>query len=187
MRLLQGLGHFARGVAGSLLLTNQSSLAGRYRRWFYWTECLIDTNVVIANRNNFICGSDCALYHGTYILNKGGTLTMGTNSHFGAMCFVNVNEGSVVVGNNVAIGPHTTLAAYSNGYSKGKLVTEVRVCEDIEIGNNVFIGAGSTLLPGCVIEDNVIVGAGALVRGRLKQNTIYVGVPCKPIREGWYY
>lgn len=37
----------------------------------------------------------------------------------------------------------------------------------IEIGNNVFIGSRCTILPGSKIEDNVIVGAGSLVCGKL--------------------
>ncbi len=37
----------------------------------------------------------------------------------------------------------------------------------IEIGNNVFIGSRSTVLLGTKIEDNVIIGAGSLVTGRI--------------------
>lgn len=39
----------------------------------------------------------------------------------------------------------------------------------IEIGNNVFIGSRSTILPGTLIEDNVIIGAGSLVTGKISQ------------------
>lgn len=35
----------------------------------------------------------------------------------------------------------------------------------IEIGNNVFIGSRSIILPDTIIEDNVIIGAGSLVHG----------------------
>ena len=38
----------------------------------------------------------------------------------------------------------------------------------IEIGNNVFIGSRCVVLPDTMIEDNIIVGAGSLVRGRLR-------------------
>jgi acetyltransferase-like isoleucine patch superfamily enzyme len=51
--------------------------------------------------------------------------------------------------------------------------------EKIKIANNVFIGYGAVILPGTVIEDNVIVGAGSIARGRLKTNSIYAGVPTK--------
>ena len=51
----------------------------------------------------------------------------------------------------------------------------------IVIGNNVFVGKGSTILPGTFIEDNVIIGAGSIVRGVLKRNSVYAGIPVKYI------
>lgn len=56
-----------------------------------------------------------------------------------------------------------------------------RIIKPITIGNNVFIGARCTLLPGTVIEDNVIVGACSVVKGKVKSGTIVAGNPAKPI------
>lgn len=56
-----------------------------------------------------------------------------------------------------------------------------RIIKPITIGNNVFIGARCTLLPGTVIEDNVIVGACSVVKGKVKSGTIIAGNPAKPI------
>lgn len=186
MNRIIGLYRFATGALKSCLQMNTSPLAAKLRSRLYRTRCFIDTNVVIVDPKNFQCGIGCALYNGTYILNSGGILSIGNNSHFGSMCVVNVAKGRVVIGDHVAIGPHTSIAAYSNAYGKGRLVTETHVTSDIHIGSNVFIGAGCTLLPGCVIEDNVVVGAGAVVRGRLAANKVYVGVPCRPVKEQWY-
>jgi len=49
----------------------------------------------------------------------------------------------------------------------------------IVIGDNVFLGYGVVVLPGVIIGDNVIVGAGTIVRGELKSNSVYAGVPSK--------
>ena len=51
----------------------------------------------------------------------------------------------------------------------------------IKIESNIFIGHKSIILPGTYIESNVIVGAGSVVKGRLLTNTVYAGVPAKPI------
>lgn len=51
----------------------------------------------------------------------------------------------------------------------------------VKIGNHVFVGAGSTILPNVVVEDNVVIGAGSVVSRNLKANTVYAGVPAKPI------
>ena len=51
----------------------------------------------------------------------------------------------------------------------------------IEIGNNVFIGAGATILYDVKIEDNVMIAAGTLVHKSLAGGAIYAGVPARKI------
>lgn len=53
----------------------------------------------------------------------------------------------------------------------------------IEVGNNVFIGAGATILYDVKIGDNVIVAAGALVNADLPESGIYGGVPARKIGD----
>lgn len=52
---------------------------------------------------------------------------------------------------------------------------------EIKIGNNVFIGYGCIILPNTIIEDNVVVGAGSVVKGLLLENSVYAGVPVRRI------
>jgi len=40
---------------------------------------------------------------------------------------------------------------------------------------------GAILLPGTTIEDNVIIGAGSVVRGHIQSDFVYIGNPCKII------
>lgn len=51
----------------------------------------------------------------------------------------------------------------------------------IEVGNNVFIGGNTTILPNIKIGSNVIIGAGSVVTKDIPDNSIAVGVPCKKI------
>ena len=51
----------------------------------------------------------------------------------------------------------------------------------IKIGNNVFIGMNATILPGSIVGDNVIIGASSVVKGTLKSNSVYAGIPIKYI------
>jgi acetyltransferase-like isoleucine patch superfamily enzyme len=113
-------------------------------------------------------------------------LFLGNNSHLGAFCFVNANFGTVEIGDNVAIGPGTKLFSYSNHYQQGKKVTDEKITFAIEIGDNVLIGANCTILPGTIIHDNVIVGAGSVVKGELETNAIFAGAPCRKVKDGWY-
>lgn len=53
------------------------------------------------------------------------------------------------------------------------------VIDKIVVGNNVFLGMNVTILPGSEIEDDVIVGAGSVVKGKLSKRCVYAGVPAK--------
>ncbi|HEY8962155.1 MAG TPA: DapH/DapD/GlmU-related protein, partial [Luteolibacter sp.] len=51
------------------------------------------------------------------------------------------------------------------------------------IGNDVWIGAGVTVLPGVHIGDGAVIAAGAVVTKDVPSNVIVAGVPAKIIRE----
>lgn len=51
----------------------------------------------------------------------------------------------------------------------------------ILIGNNVFLGYGVIVMPDTTIGDNIIVGAGSIVKGNLLSNSVYAGIPAKKI------
>lgn len=79
------------------------------------------------------------------------------------------------IGNNVTITEariltHDACLYNSLHYSRvGKVV----------IGNNVFLGKQSIVLPGTNIGDNVIIGAGAVVGKNIPSNSVVIGNPCK--------
>jgi acetyltransferase-like isoleucine patch superfamily enzyme len=49
----------------------------------------------------------------------------------------------------------------------------------IIIGDNVFIGVNSIIMPGVNIGNNVVVGAGSVITKDLPSNGVYVGTPAK--------
>lgn len=51
----------------------------------------------------------------------------------------------------------------------------------IKIGNNVFIGANTTFLPGITIGDNVVIGTGSIVTKSFPSNVVIAGTPAKII------
>lgn len=186
LKFIRGSAEFLDQLLVSIIQVNRSWMASRIRQKIYRTSCIIDTNVIITNKSNFESEVGSCLYHSSYILNTNGQFYIGQNSHLGAFCYVNACYGQVIIGRNVAIGPGTKIISYSNHYTKGRLVTEEKRVSDVLIGDNVFIGANCTILPGSVIESNVIVGAGAVVKGRLETNAIFAGVPVRKIKSDWY-
>ena len=49
----------------------------------------------------------------------------------------------------------------------------------IEVGEYSFVGANSTIMPGVVIGDHCVIGAGSLVTKDVPSGTVYAGVPAK--------
>lgn len=84
---------------------------------------------------------------------------------------------AVSIGNNSVIGGSTRIITHCpiKGFSIDKL--------SIHIGSNVWIGHGCIILPGSNIENRVLVGAGAVVSGNLKSDSIYIGNPVSFLRH----
>lgn len=92
-----------------------------------------------------------------------------------------LNEGCVI-SRNVTLLVHDysiTRALKAIDKSQGL----VKVLENIEIGENSFVGASALLLPGTSIGKNVIVGGGAVVKGMVDDNIVVAGNPAKKIRS----
>lgn len=86
--------------------------------------------------------------------------------------------GLVTIGDNFISAPGSTILAHdaSTYVHTGKY----RV-EKTTLGDNVFLGANSIVMPGVSIGDNVIVGAGSVVTKDLESNSVYAGNPAKYI------
>ena len=56
---------------------------------------------------------------------------------------------------------------------------------NVHIGNHVWIGMNAVLLKNIEVQDNSIIGAGAVVSGKFSEsNCILVGNPAKIVRRG---
>jgi acetyltransferase-like isoleucine patch superfamily enzyme len=87
--------------------------------------------------------------------------------------------GGITIGNGTMIGPHVIIATDNHDLQNKMILT----CKGVEIGNNVWIGAGARILPGVHIGDNAVVGAGAVVTKNVEANTVVAGVPAKYIKN----
>ena len=174
---------FVRQVGYGLVRNNGSKIAARLRRWALGTDCRIDTAVTISHPANFDAKSGSALGHGCHIGNKHGHMSIGEKSHLGTYCHVNAVQGQVSIGDDVAIGPGTCIVSYSNQYVPGSDIHESRITENVTLHDHIFVGANVTILPGTVIESHVVVGAGSVVKGRLKSHGLYAGAPCRRLKE----
>lgn len=86
----------------------------------------------------------------------------------------------------IKIGNHVTITRGTNFITHDGSVwvfrpdePDIDLLAPIKIGNNVFIGMNTIILPDTVIGDNCIIGAGSVVKGELDSNSVYAGIPAK--------
>lgn len=95
-------------------------------------------------------------------------MSYGTHVHLGEHFYANFNlvivdDMDVYIGDRVMIGPNVTIC--TTGHPVYPLYREMvaHYSLPIHIGNNVWIGANSVVLPGVTIGDNTVIGAGSIV------------------------
>lgn len=90
----------------------------------------------------------------------------------------------VEIGDHVEIADEVCFLTHDGGaWIFRKELPELDVFGAVKVGNNVFIGRRATILPGTVIGDNCVIGAGSVVRGNLESGGVYAGVPARRIRS----
>lgn len=95
-----------------------------------------------------------------------------------------INDGAkVTFGNNVFIAPNCCFTTAEHAIDPEMRKSGIEIAKPITIGNNVWIGAGSTILAGVEIGENAVIGAGSVVTKSIPCNVVAVGVPCKVLRE----
>lgn len=84
----------------------------------------------------------------------------------------------ISIGDNVTLAPRVHILAHDA--STYIFLGKTRAA-NVTIGNNVFVGAGSILLPGVHVGNNVIIGAGSIVTKDIHDNSVAVGNPAKVV------
>lgn len=123
-------------------------------------------------RNKIIMGMDIDC------LKKMG-LKVGENFNMQRDCLIDSPHCWLIeIGDNVTLAPRVQILAHD---ASTKLQLGYTKIGRVIIGNNVFVGANTTILPNVHIGDNVIIGANTLVCKDLMSNKVYAGNPAKEI------
>ena len=133
------------------------------------------------------------------------TLTIGSGSEIGSGTFLTINgNGRLVIGHNtkinkynmvscnnlICVGNYTMTAAFchildaNHGMKRGEIMRrQHKLCHETHIGDDVWIGSNCVILAGSCIGKGVVVGAGSVVMGRLDNYGIYAGNPAVKKKE----
>jgi acetyltransferase-like isoleucine patch superfamily enzyme len=149
----------------------------------------MDSSIAAGDRTTFISLSELTalgVNHPVILrtLSPGATLEIGSD--------VGVSGGTICAARSVQIGDECLIGANATivdtdfhpiddlSRRHAPLPTP-QPSDAVRIGRNVFIGANAFVLPGTVIGDDAVVGAGAVVNGNVPPGTIIAGNPARPI------
>lgn len=108
----------------------------------------------------------------------GWNIEAGDNFYANNNC-VFVDPGKITFGDNVFIGPSCGFYTAHHPIHpelRNKLYEYAR---PIKVGSDVWIGGNTVVLPGAEIGSNVVIGAGSVVTGKIPDNVVAFGNPCR--------
>lgn len=106
---------------------------------------------------------------------------IGNNTMISLRAKIDVRRGKVIIGNNCHITYGCIILSHDGS------AIQIDPNDDgegeVNIGDNVFIGVNSVVLPNVTIGDNSVIGAGSVVTQDIPSGVIAVGNPIKIVRE----
>lgn len=113
------------------------------------------------------------------------SLSIGNNVFIGEYNNIRAGGGSLSIGNDTFISEHITIVVSNHSIRKNELIRkqgwDTRKT-GVSIGNDVWIGANSVILPGVHISDGVVIGAGSVVTRDIPPYAVACGNPAKVIK-----
>lgn len=118
---------------------------------------------------------------GEFTTEKLVSLGMTVGKNFNRLHGVILDPGHcwlITIGDNVTIAPRVHILCHD---ASTKLFLNYTKIGRVTIGDNVFIGAESVVLPGVTIGSNVIIGANSTVTHDIPANSVAAGSPARVI------
>lgn len=112
----------------------------------------------------------------------GFNIEIGENFYVNHGCVI-LDGAKVIFGDNVFIAPNCGFHTAGHPLDAEQRNQGLEYAYPITVGDNVWIGASVTVLPGVTIGSNTVIGAGSVVNRDIPDGVIAVGNPCRVIRN----
>lgn len=151
----------------------------------------IGNNVTI--RSGFLSNL-IGLYCRTIITSRGPEARIEIGDHVGISGATIYARKGIYIGDNTCIGGNCKILDNDfhplDALTRNELLSDMErggdsvliPTKEIRIGKNCFIGCNAIILKGTILEDGCVVGAGSVVSGKFKENSVIVGNPARTIR-----
>jgi len=155
----------------------------------YGRHCFLGDRVTIYKDGK---GGEIKLRDGVHLHNditiqtgKGGTVTIGDDTHIQPGCQFSAYLESIRIGSGVEIAPNCALYSYNHSMLAGLPIREQPLVSrgDIVVGNDVWLGYGVVVLDGVTIGNGAVIGAGSVVTSDIPANAIAVGSPARVVAQ----
>ena len=112
----------------------------------------------------------------------GKNISIGDDVYINFGCVI-LDCGQVKIGNQVLIGPNVGIYDANHALDAEERMDGALLPGKVTIGNRVWIGGGTIILPNVTIGDDTVIGAGSIVTHDIPSGVVAVGNPCHVLRE----
>ena len=126
-------------------------------------------------------GEGCWIEPPLYV-NWGSRIALGDHVYANTGLTV-IDDTFVTIGSHVMLGPRVTISAASHPVDPELRRQAYQYDLPVVLEENVWVGAGATILPGVTIGKNSVIGAGSVVDRDIPPDVVAAGVPCRMLRE----
>lgn len=122
--------------------------------------------------------------HPSVSFRSGQNIYIGAHTRVQSGCVLWSSPNSkIVIGDYTGLGPGTMIFSSNHQFRLGEPYHRQPWTErDVVIGRDVWIGAGTMIMPGVTIGDCCVVAAGSVVTRDIPSNSLVGGVPARIIR-----
>lgn len=179
-----------------LSLSLWSDYFGRKYRLYVWRFCTRssgvnfhkDANVSLSAFINSLggyisIGRHCIIDQGVVIRGYGARVSIEDYSTIGPYSTL-YGGGPLLIGRGVRVGPHVSIVAANHVFDdrSQSIFLQGMTTEGIFIEDDVWIGAGASILDGVTIGKGAVIAAGAVVTKSVAPWAVVAGVPAKVIK-----
>ena len=175
-------------VSGQWFMPGTPETAEEHARGFETAQQLNDLGNTDPGKAREIIAQLIHPESGSTMIHAPINIEFGTNLRCGNRVFINFNatilaQAPITLGDDVMIGPNCSLITVGHPVADHRMRRGGwEQAKPISIGENTWLGANVTVLPGVSIGKQCVVGVGTMVNHEIPDNSLVLSSPGKVVR-----